>query len=46
MNPKLEEARMEIASEIGVDIGYFTPAEEKRFTGIELMLFMGGVSVF
>lgn len=43
MDPKLEDARMEIASEIGADIGYFTPPEEKHFIGTGLAIGLGGV---
>ena len=37
MEATLRTAKLEIASEIGADIGYFTPPDEKRFTGIEAM---------
>jgi hypothetical protein len=33
MDSKLKDARMQVASEIGADIGHFTPPDEKRFTG-------------
>jgi hypothetical protein len=37
---------MEIATEIGADVGNFTPPEEKRFIGIEIMLALGGAMLF
>ncbi len=46
MDPSLKAARMEIASEIGADVGYFTPPDEKRFTGIETMLVVGGALLY
>lgn len=46
MDSALMDARMEVASEIGADVGSFTPPEEKRFTGIEIMLGIGGAMLY
>jgi hypothetical protein len=46
MDPKLKDARMQVASEIGADIGHLTPSDEKRFTGVEVMLVLGGTFLF
>lgn len=46
MDQDLKAARMEIASEIGADVGNFTPPEEKRFTGVEIMLAIGGAMLY
>jgi hypothetical protein len=43
MTSELEEARRAIASEIGPDIGEFTPAGEKHLFGWDDMLALGGV---
>ena len=42
MDPALKAARLEIASEVGADVGNFTPPDQKRFTGVEIMLVVGG----
>ena len=39
---QLQQARSAIASEIGPDIGEFTPAAEKRLFGWDDMLLLGG----
>lgn len=42
MTPELQQARRAIASEIGPDVGEFTPAGEKNFLGEAAMLAMAG----
>jgi len=46
VDPALKAARMDIASEVGAAIGNFTPPDEKRFTGIEIMLVVGGALLY
>jgi hypothetical protein len=46
MDEELTAARREIASEIGADVGNFTPPEEKRFFGVEMMLVIGGAMLY
>ena len=42
MSSQLEQARLAVASEIGPDIGEFTPPEEKHFFGEAAMLSLAG----
>jgi hypothetical protein len=42
MSPQLKEARSAIASEIGPDVGEFTPPEEKHLFGEAAILAMAG----
>lgn len=46
MEAGLRVARREVASEIGADAGSFTPADEKRFTGVEIMIGIGGAMLY
>lgn len=46
MDPALKTARIEIASEIGADVGSFTPPEQKRFLGPEIMAAIGGAMLY
>jgi hypothetical protein len=46
MDESLRNASREIGSEIGTDIAYFTPPEEKRFIGEALMVFAGGALLY
>ena len=46
MDQSLQKARREIASEIGADAGSFTAPERKRFTGIEIMVGIGGAMLY
>src|SRR5208282_3745380 len=42
MSPGLEQARSAIASEIGPDVGEFTPSDEKHLFGWAAMLALAG----
>ena len=42
MTPQLQQARIAIASEIGPDVGEFTPADEKNLLGEVAFLAMAG----
>jgi hypothetical protein len=41
-----DQARLEIAAEIGPDIGAFTPPGEKHFIGATLMILFGGALLY
>ena len=46
MSDNVREARKNIASEIGADISYFTPAEERRFEPVTIALTLGGILLY
>lgn len=46
MSEDLKRARYEVACEIGSDIGSFTPPDEKRFIGAELMQVVAGAFLY
>ena len=46
MTEDIRQARKNIASEVGADISYFTPAEERRFEPVTIALTLGGIMLY